>query len=174
VAIASWVLDEGTAGAGDDAAGAAVTPAAPTSVSLFLRGPLNPFQRDQKQDFATGAGHDLIRSHVAQILCSQAASEDGSFYGELEWDQEFGSQLHRARHRRLNHDGLVGLFKHFVAEAIPRFEPTVRLAALSIVLDKQQRASVVRMKLQPLDGRSAAVGPAIDVDVPLAGEETTS
>jgi hypothetical protein len=150
VAIASWLLDEGSAGADDAAAGSATT-APSTSVSLFVSGPLTPFQRDQKQDFATGAGHALLRSHVAQILCTQAATEDGT-----------------------NYDALGGLFKHFVAAAIPRFEPTVRLAALSIVLDKKQRASVVRMKLQPLDGRSAAVGPAIDVDVPLAGEETPS
>lgn len=171
MAIASWLLDEGSAAAEDGTAGSA-TAAPSSSVSLFASGPLTPFQRDQKQDFATGAGHALLRTHVAQILCTQAATEDGTNYGELEWDQEFGSQLHRVRHRRLNSDALGGLLKHFVAAAIPRFEPTVRLAALSIVLDKKQRASVVRMKLQPLDGRSAAVGPAIDVDVPLAGEET--
>jgi hypothetical protein len=164
---ASWELDEGV----DDAVAVAFAEAALTTTSLFARGPLAPFQRDQKDDFANGVGAALLRTQVKQVVATRAAALDGSSYGDLEWDQGFGSQLHRVRHRRLN-DALVELFRFFVVEPVRRFAPDTRVSASQIVLDKDRRASRVRIKVQAVDGRGAAFGPEIPVDLPIAGEAT--
>jgi hypothetical protein len=170
-ADASWILDGGAGGAAP--AEEAALPATATA-PFFARGLLSPFERDQKADFANGSGYDLLRSHVEQIIGMAAAAPDGSSYGELEWDQSFGTQLHRVRHRRLNSLALGELFLFYVAAAIRRIEPNVRLTSLRIVVDKNQRASRVTGKLQPVDARGAGVGPEVAIDVPVPGEEAFS
>lgn len=134
------------------------------------RGLLTPFQRDQKTDFANGMGRALMQSQLTQVLMTRAASEDGSSYGELEWDQEAGSQLHRVRHMRLNDPGLVELFRFRVAQPIAEQLSTVRLRAVGVELDRQQRASRVRLRASPVDARGNATGEDFQAELAVVGD----
>lgn len=145
---------------------------APAAPSWAPRGLLVPFQRDQKSDFANGTGEVLLRSQVQTLLMTRAASEDGSAYGELEWDQEAGSQLYRVRHLRLNDPGLVELFRYRVAEPVAAQLRRVRITKLRVELDRNQRASRVKIGLQPTDARGTSLGDPIALEVPIAGEST--
>lgn len=145
---------------------------APVSPSWAPRGLLVPVQRDQKSDFANGSGEALLRSQLQTLLMTRAASEDGSSYGELEWDQEAGSQLYRVRHLRLNDPGLVELFRYRVAEPIAAQLRRVRITKLRVELDKSQRASRVKIGLQPTDARGTALGEPIALEVPIPGESS--
>lgn len=101
---------------------------------LYLgRGILRPLRRDQKQDFANSSGQRLISSCLGQLLATQCESEYAS--GELPWRTEFGSKLYLLR-LRLNSVALKEQARRFVADAVQRWEPRVRVTEVDV-----QRAS---------------------------------
>lgn len=93
--------------------------------SSFLGyGLVRPFRRDQQRDFVAAGGVALVRASVAQILGTMASGPVAQ--GELPWRPEFGSQLYRLR-MGLNNAELAGIGRQFVADAITRWEPRVRI-----------------------------------------------
>ena len=93
------------------------------------RGILRPLRRDQKLDFANATGARLVAASVGQILGTQCDSEHAA--GELPWRTEFGSKLYLLR-QRLNSNALVEQARRFVADAIKRWEPRVRITETHI------------------------------------------
>ena len=81
-----------------------------------------PFRFTSTQDFATAAGGDLVKSDVMQLL--------GTVQGELPWRPDFGTSLTRLRHRQ-NTGALADLARIDVARALARYEPRVRLRAVT-------------------------------------------
>ena len=102
---------------------------------MLAAGLLTPFRRDQKSDFAHGADEALVRSCVAQVLGTECSMDDGSASGELPWRPEFGSVLYRLR-QRPNDETTRQLAKFFVADALRRWEPRVRLTDVSFIQQK--------------------------------------
>lgn len=87
-------------------------------------GLLRPLRRDQKQDFASGGDVRLIKSAVGQILGTMSSAP--GMQGEIPWRPEFGSQLYRMR-MSLNDVELQAIGRRFVAEALTRWEPRIRI-----------------------------------------------
>ena len=85
-------------------------------------GPISPFRRDKKSDFASAGGEALIRSAVQQVLGTSCASDFTQ--GEIPWRTEFGSLLHLLRHQQ-NDVALQELAKVYVQDALRRWEPRV-------------------------------------------------
>lgn len=93
-------------------------------------GPVRPWRRDQKVDWATAKGSKLVASAVGQILGTRAASNFTQ--GELAWRDEFGSLLYLLRHR--NNDATTReLARVYVADALARWEPRIRVTGVDIV-----------------------------------------
>lgn len=108
--------------------GAAARPYATRTDKAYLGyGLLAPFVRDQKGDFANAGGVELVKSCVAEVLGTDCASEDGKVQGELPWDPEFGSLLFLLRHRQMD-EVLVQVARVYIADALRRWEPRVRLS----------------------------------------------
>jgi phage baseplate assembly protein W len=95
-------------------------------------GLVRPFQRDGKSDFANSSGVALVKACIGQILGTQAGSNFSQ--GELPWRTEFGSLLHTLKHKR-NDAALADLTRTYVAEAIRRWEPRVRLKHVEVTRD---------------------------------------
>ena len=117
----------------------------PYLTNPLLRSPLGfgllaGFRRDGKGDFAAAGGTDLVKACVAEVLGVQGDSEYTQ--GELPWRTEFGSLLYLLRLR--NNDAVLeALARAYVAAALTRWEPRVRLKAVTVtranaatVLDK--------------------------------------
>jgi len=100
-----------------------------TSLSFTGRGILRPFTRDQKVDFANASGARLVAACVGQVLGTSSDSEFAS--GELPWRTAFGSKLYLLR-QRLNSQALVEQARRFVADALRRWEPRIRINAVSL------------------------------------------
>lgn len=88
-----------------------------------------PLRRDGKGDFVNTCAEDLVRAAVAQILGTVAQSPSNA--GELPWRPEFGSKVHLLRHRN-NDEALEDVARAFVAQALERWEPRIRLRAVSV------------------------------------------
>jgi phage baseplate assembly protein W len=107
----------------DEAAQAAS--AARSGLPSFLgSGLLRPFRRDEKNDFASGSGVDLVAACAGQVLGTRATSPSG--VGEIPWRPEFGSNLQALRHAQ-NDDALGDLGVVYVGEALRRWEPRARV-----------------------------------------------
>ncbi len=94
------------------------------------RGVVAPLRRDQKRDFASGTGTELLRSKVIQVLMTEGQTAQTS--GELPWRTAFGAGLHLLRHQR-NDDVLRELALVRVREALSRWLPDVQVTELSVV-----------------------------------------
>lgn len=115
--------------------------------SFLGQGLLWPFQRDAKSDFANGAGAELVQSALISILGTRAATPDGRSQGELPWRGDFGSLLYTLRHR--NADATAKeLARVYVAQALQRWEPRVRVRAVDVVRSSVQGgvAMVLRVR----------------------------
>ena len=93
---------------------------------------LIPFRRDQKNDFASGTGADLLKSKVEQALMTEGQTPRSS--GELPWRVSFGSGLHLLRHQR-NDDVLQELARVYVRDALKRWVPEVEVVGVDAVRD---------------------------------------
>ena len=101
----------------------------PTAASTLGFGLLRPFRRDEKNDFANGAGEAVVRACIGQILGTRSSSD--TLQGEVPWRPEFGSLLYTLRHKR---NDLVTLetARIHVAEAIRRWEPRARIREIAV------------------------------------------
>ncbi len=97
-----------------------------------LRSLLIPFRRDQKNDFASGTGADLLRSKVEQALMTEGQTPRSS--GELPWRSGFGSGLHLLRHQS-NDDVLQELARVYVRDALKKWVPEVEVVEVDAVRD---------------------------------------
>jgi phage baseplate assembly protein W len=86
-------------------------------------GLVRPFVRDQKNDFANGGGVANVKACVGEVLGVRASNDGGSAPGELRWRPLFGSLLYLLRHSQ--GPALPQLARHFIAEALLRWEPRV-------------------------------------------------
>lgn len=95
-----------------------------------------PFQRDGTGDFAADGGEQLVRSCVAQILCTDCTHGDDQ--GELIWRPEFGSRLHLIRHTN-NTEIARHMARAYVAEALKRWEPRVIIKDVVVTIKRTNR-----------------------------------
>jgi hypothetical protein len=113
---------------------------------LFLGfGPVRPFRRDQKSDFAADGGERLIRSAVGQILGTMAGSDFTQ--GEVPWRTEFGSLLHLLRHQR-NDAVLQELARVYVVDALKRWEPRVVVTSVRITRERESGENALAIRLR--------------------------
>lgn len=114
-----------------------------TSASpVFLgRGILAPFRRDGKGDFAAADAAENVRACVHQVLGTECSIESGNVSGELPWRPQFGSVLYRLRQRLLD-ETTRRLAEVFVADALKRWEPRVRLTRVDLSTRKIDPANV--------------------------------
>ena len=149
--------------------------ATPSPIDAFLGvGLLAPFARDQKSDFVSGRGVELIKSSIRRIVGVRGASETAQ--GELRWRTEFGSQLYRLRHSN-NDDVLADIARVYVVDAITRWEP--RVSVLDVVIERAASTfgpnTVLRITVRfgvinqnvPSNRVFLAVD-QVDVDMPIA------
>lgn len=119
------------------------------AIPAFLgNGLLRPFRRDQKNDFANGAGAALIQSTAGQILGTKCDGPRG--VGELPWRTEFGSRLYLLRHRPLN-ETLRELARFYSQEALTRWEPRIVVSQALVTRNREQRSLVIRCYFDVID-----------------------
>jgi phage baseplate assembly protein W len=117
----------------------------PSDNAFELRGLLHPFQRDRRSDFVSGSGEALIRSAVAQVLGTMAATEFTP--GEIPWRTEFGSGLHLLRNKR-NDALLQELARIHVVDALKRWEPRIRVTSIQITREYDRGENVLAIRLR--------------------------
>lgn len=134
-------------------------------------GLLRPFRRDRKLDFAAAGGIRLVTSCVGQVLGTRCASEFSS--GELPWRDEFGSLLYLLRHRA-NDDTTRELARIYVAEALVRWEPRVRVTGVEIKAEEVpglgEVAMAIRVRFDLISRNTpgnAVILPGLEAYVPL-------
>lgn len=134
-------------------------------------GLFRPFVRDQKNDFANGAGVELVKARVGQILGTRAADDSGDHQGELEWRPAFGSKLYLLQHRK----GalLTELAWHYVVDAL-KWEPCVTNVSVEVSFDPSQRLLTIDLTYDIISanvpGNAVVVsGVQQTVNVPLLG-----
>lgn len=108
------------------------------------RGLLRPFRRDQKNDFANGAGRELFQSRVGQILGTKCTSAVGP--GELRWRPEFGSRLHLLRHKKITPINRE-LARFYAQEAIGRWDSRVVVTSCTLARNASAPAELARRAL---------------------------
>ena len=119
----------------------------------YLRGIVAPFRRDQKRDFASATGAELLRSKVIQVLMTQGATAQTS--GELPWRTSFGAGLHLLRHQR-NDDVLRELALVRVREALSRWLPDVQVTQLSVTREGATLTLRLRYRAAGQDAEQSA------------------
>ena len=112
--------------------GPSALPATKTGFSPFGFGLVRPFQRDQKGDFATAQGPELVIAAIGQILGTVASSEFSQ--GEMPWRPEFGSLLHLLRHRP-NTPALDELARRYVVDALQKWERRIIVTGVTVGRD---------------------------------------
>jgi phage baseplate assembly protein W len=134
-------------------------------------GPIRPFQRDKKTDWASAGGVRLVLSRIGQILGTRAASP--SMQGELPWRDDFGSLLHLLRHRGVD-ETTIELARVYVAQAISRWEPSAYLTDVEVLtedVDGQRDAAVaIRVAIDIVSRNSpgnAVLLPGVETIVPM-------
>lgn len=115
---------------------------------------LVPLRRDQKLDFASGTGDDLLASKGRLVLGTIGAS--GTSYGEIPWRTSFGSPLQLLRHKN-NAELLVDLADTYAREALERWLPGVEVTTS---VERVNDALRLRVKLR----RGSA---SAEVELPL-------
>lgn len=100
--------------------------------SVYGFGLDSPFRRGAN-DFVAVGDFELINASIAQILGTRCSSDYST--GELPWRSSFGSLLYRLRHQ--NNDAVAAeLAKQYVADAIARWEPRIRLVSVEVTREK--------------------------------------
>ena len=131
-------------------------------VSLIGSGIVQPFRRDEKNDFAHATAARLIGANIRQILSVRAG--DQTHAGEVPWDGTIGSRLHVLTHRN-GTPALDELARHWVVDAIRTQEPRARVTQVRQV--RKQDRTVITVKFVPTDrtGRAIAEEQSVDVSV---------
>lgn len=133
-------------------------------------GLLWPLRRDRKNDFANDGGLALIRSCVALVLGTRAASDDGTIQGELPWRPEFGSKLYLLKHKRGR--SLAAFAGVYVRDALQRWEPRVVVTAVDAEFSEQDRTLTIFVRYNVLARNvpgSAVLFNDVSQEIKLAG-----
>jgi phage baseplate assembly protein W len=144
---------------------------AQTNPQAFLgSGIVRPFRRDQKSDFANDAGAPVIRACVGQILGTQC-SDEALTQGEIPWRPAFGSKLFRLRHRK--GPMLQELARHYVTEALQRWEPRVTNVRVQSAFFRTSRVLSIHLVYDVIDKNVAGNNVILanveqTIDLPLA------
>ena len=123
---------------------------------------LNPFRRDRKRDFASGAGPELLRSKVLQALMTRGSTPRSA--GELPWRTAFGAGLDLLRHQR-NDAALAELARVYVRDALKRWVPEAELVEVAVTREDSTFQLRVRFRSAQRQGRASEI-PA-EVTVPI-------
>lgn len=108
------------------------------------RGILTPFRRGAA-DYVSGEGSALINSEIRQVLGTRCAS--ATTQGELPWRTEFGSLIHRARHR--NNDAvLAALLNQWTVDAVARWLRFVRVTRTTLERKKDEHGNETILSLR--------------------------
>lgn len=143
------------------------------AVPAFLgKGLIRPFRRDQKNDFANGAGVDVIRATAGQILGTRCDGPTSD--GEMAWRPEFGSRLFLLRHKPINATTRE-LARHYSQEALRRWEPRIVVTKAQVdrravdASDAQKRGLLVLVFFDLIDRNVSGNRVLLsDVDVAVA------
>lgn len=119
------------------------------------QGPLIPFRRDKKRDFAVGSGEALLASKVRQALLTEGATARSS--GELPWRTNFGAGLGLLRHQRSD-TALRELARVYVRDALKRWVPGAQL--VSVAVEQVGVVLTIRVRVRERD-----LAAAVDVSV---------
>lgn len=164
--FATWLLQPVP---GVIAAGAPGNTTTPIQASFLGNGLVAPFQRDANNDFKAAQDLENIKSCVSQILATKCSSQTSQ--GELPWRSEFGSLLHTLRHRNQT-VVMKELAKHFVRDALARWEPRVQVVGVAILADPEQpRVLFMRVVFHVIDANvptNRVIFPNQVLDLPLA------
>lgn len=133
--------------------------------SFLGQGLLRPFRRDQKADFAAGAGIELVKAAVEQILGTKADSVRAP--GELPWRTDFGSRLHLLRHQN-NTDALRDQARLMSQEALQKWEPRVVPGIVDLIQNGREARLRVTFSVVDRGGRTLLQGAEAFVPVTLA------
>lgn len=123
----------------------------PPGLRLFGRALRRPFQRDEKNSFATASGAELHRSRIGQII--------GTEEGEIDWDPTLGSRLDLLRHRPLD-ETTQELARYYVEDALRRQYRGIRVTRV-VVTRAQEGATQapnrndIAVYFVPIDARGA-------------------
>lgn len=117
-------------------------------IDAFLgHGLVHPLVRNQKNDFASASGEELVRSCVTQVLGTRSATADTG--GELRWRGGFGSRLHMLKHRKGHIVEELG--RAYILDAIRQWEPRVVLSRIEPEFDREQRLVSFRVWANMID-----------------------
>jgi phage baseplate assembly protein W len=134
-----------------------------------------PLRRNGRGDFAAGTGLELVFAGVAMVVGTLASGEVTD--GEYAWNPEFGSLLELLRHRN-NNETKREIARHYITEALTRFEPRVRLRDVDAIPEdvnggKENAMGVrVRYDIVSSDGRQIIQANVVQ-DIPLQPPTTT-
>lgn len=136
-------------------------------------GVFRPLRRDEKNDFASGSGVDLIKASIGQILGTRA--RDGNQGGELKWRGNFGSLLHKLKHKKMT-PGIEELARTYVINALARWEPRIALKRVEFYTatsgDLRGRVLYCRIVFHIINrnvpGNRVYLAEDVTYDVPLA------
>lgn len=129
--------------------------------STQTTGILFPFRRDEKNDFASATGPDVIRANVIQILTTKCAGRKNK--GELPWRTNFGCLVYVLRHsndREVNR----AMARVYVVDALTLWEPRVQVT--DVGLDVYKTAWYLRVYYDIVEG-GAVILSGESADVPL-------
>ncbi len=119
-----------------------------------------PLRRDQKRDFASGTGAELLASKVEEVLATEGETPRSS--GELPWRTRFGSGLHLLRHK-LPGPAFRELARVYVRDALARWVPEAELTGFEVVEDGDVVTMRVRFRAR------AGAGPEGEVRLRVLG-----
>lgn len=132
-------------------------------LKLFGRGILRPLRRDSSGDFQNGTAGDLLKSAVALVLNTTCSSK--STAGELPWRTEFGSIIELLRLRN-NNVVLKHLAEHYIADALRKWIPSLRLTAVVTQPGAKLDRVVVRIRYDVVDpSGTRVVVPGLETSV---------
>jgi len=112
-------------------------------------GILFPFQRNQKNDILNGTGIKLIKSSIKQILGTTCSSP--ITYGELPYDQQFGSLLTVIRHKNIDDPVTYELAVYYVVDALKKCEPRIKIRGVKIVSKRKEFKFIIKLAYDIID-----------------------
>jgi phage baseplate assembly protein W len=111
---------------------------------------LVPFRRDGKHDFANDRGIAVVQSSLRTIFGTLCAGPQNQ--GEVPFNQGLGTLVTLLRHRNINDPTTQELAVYYVADAIRRNEPRVKLKGVELTQSATTRRLVLRLTYDVVSG----------------------
>jgi phage baseplate assembly protein W len=139
--------------------------AAARGVPSFIgRGIRRPFVRDQKNDFATAEGIDLIQANIVQAIGIKGPTAKS--VGEVPWRTEMGSRLHILRLQN-NRESSQAFAASAAQDAVRQWEPRARVTRTTLERLIDQRKILVRSKFEIVEPTGRVIAPDLEAAVPV-------